>query len=142
VSQENVEVVRRGIHEFQAGLARGDPGAIFDSGFVAPDAEWITDPNPKTAVGLRPVYRGREGFVEFMGTWTEDFEWSIDLERLIDAGDDRVLAMFHQHATGKASGATVEMHMAVLHELENGRVIRMRNFLNPAEALEAAGLSE
>ena len=75
-----------------------------------------------------------------MGTWTEDFEWSIDLERLIDAGDDRVVAMFHQHATGKASGATVELHMALLYELENRRVIRMRNFLDRAEALEAVGL--
>ena len=139
MSQENVEIVRQGIDEFQAGLARGNPGVIFDSGIVAPDAEWIPAPNTP---GLRPVYRGREGFVEFMGTWTEDFEWSIDLERVIDAGDDRVVAMFHQHATGKGSGATVELHMALLYELENGRVIRMRNFLNPAEALEAAGLRE
>jgi len=77
-----------------------------------------------------------------MRTWTEDFEWSIDLERVIDAGNDRVVAMFHQHATGSASGATVELHMALLYELENGRVIRMRNFLDPAEALKAAGLSE
>jgi len=142
VSEDNVEIVRRGIDEFQAGLARGDPGVIFDSGIVAPDAEWIPDPNPGTAVGLRPVYRGREGFVEFMGTWTEDFDWSIELERLIDVGDDRVVAMFHQRATGKASGAAVELHMALIYELENGRVTRMRNFLNPAHALEAAGLSE
>ncbi len=139
MSQENVEIVRQGIDEFQAGLARGNPGVIFDSGIVAPDAEWIPAPNTP---GLRPVYRGREGFVEFMGTWTEDFEWSIDLERVIDAGDDRVVAMFHQHATGKGSGATVELHMALLYELENGRVIRMQNFLDPAEALEAAGLRE
>jgi ketosteroid isomerase-like protein len=139
MSKENVEIVRRGIDEFQAGLARGDPGVIFDSGIVAADAEWIPAPNTP---GLRPVYRGREGFVEFMRTWTEDFAWSIDLERVIDAGDDRVVAMFHQHATGKASGATVELHMALLYELENGRVIRMRNFLDPAEALEAAGLRE
>jgi ketosteroid isomerase-like protein len=139
MSQENVEIVRQGIDEFQAGLARGNPGVIFDSGIVAPDAEWIPAPNTP---GLRPVYRGREGFVEFMGTWTEDFEWSIDLERVIDAGDYRVVAMFHQHATGKGSGATVELHMALLYELENGRVIRMQNFLDPAEALEAAGLRE
>ncbi len=139
MSQENVEIVRQGIDEFQAGLARGNPGVIFDSGIVAPDAEWIPAPNTP---GLRPVYRGREGFVEFMGTWTEDFEWSIDLERVIDAGDDRVVAMFHQHATGKGSGATVELHMALLYELENGRVIRMQNFLDPAEALKAAGLRE
>src|SRR4051812_16308272 len=139
MSEENVEIVRRGIHEFQAGLARGDRDAIFDSEFFAPDAEWIPARNTP---GLRPVYRGREGFVEFMGTWTEDFEWSIDLERVIDAGDDRVVAMFHQHATGKASGAPVELHMALLYELENGRVVRMQNFRDPAEALEAAGLRE
>ncbi len=139
MSQENVEIVRRGIEEFRAGLARGDPGAVFDSGVLAPDAEWIPAPNTP---GLNPVYRGREGFVEFLRTWTEDFEWSIDLERVIDAGDDRVVAVFHQQATGKASGAPVELQMALLYELESGRVIRMRNFLDPAEALEAAGLRE
>ncbi len=77
-----------------------------------------------------------------MRIWTEDFEWSIDLERVIDAGGDRVVAVFHQRATGKASGAPVELHMALLYDLENGRVIRMRNFLDPDEALEAAGLQE
>jgi ketosteroid isomerase-like protein len=140
MSPENVEVVRRGFEEFQAGLARGDPGAVYDSGVLAPDAEWI--PDPKVPLGLQTIYRGREGFVEFMRTWTENWEWSIDLERLIDAGNDRVVAMFHQHATGHGSGATVDLHMALLYELENGRVIRMRNFIDPAEALEAAGLRE
>jgi hypothetical protein len=37
--------VRRGIEEFQAGSARGDPGAVFDSGIIAPDAEWIPPSN-------------------------------------------------------------------------------------------------
>ena len=97
MSQENVELVRRVIDEFQAGLARGEPGVVYDSEILAPDAEWI--PDPHAAAGLRPVYRGRQGFVEFMRTWTEDFDWSIELERVIDAGDDRVVAMFHQHAT-------------------------------------------
>jgi ketosteroid isomerase-like protein len=139
MSQENVEVVRKAIDGFQAGLARGDPGAVFDSGTIAPDAEWIPAPN---TLGVRPVYRGREGFIEFMGTWTEDFEWAIDVERVLDAGDHRVLALFHQHATGKRSGATVELHMGQLYELENGRVIRVRNFNDRADALEAAGLQE
>jgi hypothetical protein len=47
MSQENVEIVRRGIEELQAGSARGDPGAVFDSGIIASDAEWI--PPPKHA---------------------------------------------------------------------------------------------
>ena len=139
MSQENVEIVRRGFEEFRAGLASGDPGAMFDSGLLAPDFEWIVAPNTP---GLQPVYRGREGFVDFMRTWTEDFEWSIDLERVIDAGNDRVVAVFQQHAIGRASGTPVELHMALLYELENGLVIRARNFLDPSEALEAAGLRE
>ena len=139
MSQENVEVVRRGFEEFEAGLARGNYGVNFDSGSFAPDAEWIPDYAP----ALRSVYRGREGFVEFMRTWSEDFEdWSLRPERLIDAGDDRVLALVHQQATGKESGAQVELHMAFVFELKEGRVIRVRTFIDPAEAFEAAGLSE
>ena len=88
------------------------------------------------------MYRGREGFAEFMHTWTEDFEWSIDLERVIDAGNDRDVAVFQQRATGKASGVPVELQMAMLIDLESGRAIRMQNFLHPDEALKAAGLSE
>ena len=139
MSEENLEIVRRSFEVFQAGLARGDPGAGFDSGLVAPDAEWTVP--PRTA-GFGRVYRGREGFLEFMTTWTEDFDWSIELERVIDAGNDRVVAICHQRATGKSSGVPVELHMGLVYELRDGRIIRMRSFLDPKEALEAAGLSE
>jgi hypothetical protein len=56
------------------------------------------------------VWRGREGFVEFVRTWTEGFDnWSLQVERLIDAGGDRVLVLTHQSATGKASGVPVNL---------------------------------
>ena len=135
MSQENVEVVRRGFEQFQAGLARGDPAAFFESGVAAPDAEWIVPPG----LGMQSAYRGREGFLEFMRTWTEDFEWSIELEEVVDAGDDHVIALFHQRAIGRASGAPVELRMALLYTLRDGRVIRMQNFIDPAEAFKAAG---
>jgi ketosteroid isomerase-like protein len=139
MSRENVEIVRRVFEEFKAGLARGDPGTSFDSGLIAPDAEWVLPPGTP---GMREVYRGREGFLEFMSTWTEDFDWAIDLERLIDAGENRVVALFHQRATGKSSGVPVELHMGLVYEVRDGCVQRMTNYLDPAEALEAAGLSE
>jgi ketosteroid isomerase-like protein len=124
---------------FQVGLARGNLGVNFDSGAFAPDGEWI----PEYAPGLRSVYRGREGFVQFMRTWSEDFEdWSIRPEKLIDVGDDRVVALVHQRATGKASGVQVDLHMAFIFDLKEGRVIRVRTFIDPAEALKAVGMSE
>jgi ketosteroid isomerase-like protein len=125
--------------EFQAGMERGDPGALFDSEAVADDYEWITD----APLDGRSVWRGREGFVEFMRTWTEEFEdWSIQVEQWIDVGDDRVVALTHQSATGKGSGVPVELNLSQVYELEDGRIARVRNYLSQADALEAAGLSE
>ena len=99
MSQENVDVVRRGWEEFKAGMARGDPaGGAFGSGSFAPDCEWLP---PKEFPGPR-VYRGREGFAEFMRVWTEDFDqFTLRHERLIDAGDDHVVGLFHHTATGR-----------------------------------------
>jgi ketosteroid isomerase-like protein len=61
---------------------------------------------------------------------------------LIEAGDDRVVALVHQSATGKGSGAPVEWHQGQVWELKDGTAIRTVNYANPAEALEAAGLRE
>jgi ketosteroid isomerase-like protein len=139
MSQENVEIVRQVLDAFQEGLDRGDLGAAFDTARVAADAEWIPGrgfPGPRR-------YRGREGFIEFMRGWTEDFEgWSNQVERLIDAGNDRVVGVFRQSATGKESGVPVELRLATIYELEGGRIVRMRIYLDPTEALEAAGLRE
>jgi ketosteroid isomerase-like protein len=139
MSQENVEIVRQLFEEFQAGMEQGDPGAGFDSHAIADDHEWITS-NPFEG---RTVWRGREGFVEFIRTFTNEFEdWSVRAERWIDAGDNGVVALLHQWATGKGSGAAVEWQMGQVVELKDGRVVRTRNYPNHAEALEAAGLSE
>jgi ketosteroid isomerase-like protein len=142
MSEENVQVVQRMFEAFNAGWERGDPGAVFDSGIVADDLEFFPFPG---LPGHPRSYRGRDGFMAFMRTWTEDFEsWSVAYERLIEAPDDRVVALTFQSATGKSSGVPVELHFGIVFELEGkgGRVIRVRNFPEFAEALEAAGLSE
>ena len=140
MSEENVELVRRGWEAFKEGMERGDPaGGAWDSGVFAPDCEWMP---PKGFPGAA-VYRGREGFAEFMRAWTEDFDdFTLRLERLIDAGDDRVVGFFHHTAIGKGSGVPVEVHQGLVYELEGGRVIRCRNFADHASALKAAGLSD
>jgi ketosteroid isomerase-like protein len=138
MSEENVEVVRRLFEAFGEGMERGDPGAWFASNEVADDLEWIGIPG----VGLG-TYRGREEFVEFMRVWTDDFEdWAIDMEQVIDAGDDRVVTVFRQTARGVGSGVPVELVQGAVNELEGGRLIRVRHYASPKEAFKAAGLSE
>jgi ketosteroid isomerase-like protein len=115
MSQENVEIVRRLFDVFREGFERGDFVAGFDAELVSEDLEWIAVPG----VGLG-TYRGRQGFIEFMEVWTRDFEnWWIELDELIDAGEDRVVAIYRQSATGKASRVPmrgdVEASLAYFH---------------------------
>ena len=139
MSQENVEIAQRLWEKFQAGLERGDPGAWFDPEAVADDFEWIVS----TPLNGRSVWPGREGFVEFIRTWTEQFEdWSIWVERWIDAGEDRVVALTRQTATGKGSRVPVELSLGQVWEFEAGRLARAWAYLDHKDALEAAGLRE
>jgi ketosteroid isomerase-like protein len=93
-------------------------------------------PGPKS-------YRGRAGFVEFMRTWTEEFQdWWFEIDELIDAGEGRVVAFVRQGATGRGSGAQVELELCSCYELSGGKITRIRNYLTRAEALAAAGLTE
>ena len=136
MSQENVEIVRRLFETFQEGVKRGDYTAGFDAGLVDEDLEWIAIPG----LGLG-TYKGREGFVEFVELWVGEFEdWWLEVDQLIDAGDGRVVTIYRQTGIGKGSGASVELHAGAVNELRGRRVIRVRNFSSPAEALEAAGL--
>jgi ketosteroid isomerase-like protein len=81
--------------------------------------------------------------IKFMRTWTEDFEdWSFRVERLIDAGENRVVALTHQSGTGKGSRVPVDLHHGGVFELEDGRITRLRIYGTTKEALEAAGLEE
>jgi ketosteroid isomerase-like protein len=139
MSEDNVEIVRRALEILQKVAERGDPDAAFDPEVLAEDIEWIPTssfPGPKS-------YRGREGCIEYMRTWSEEFEsWSLEVERLIATPDGRVVALVHQRAIGKGSGAPVEMHLAAVYDLQGGRVIRIQNFINPADALGAVGVEE
>ena len=135
MSGEDLEVVQR---VFDAFLHVGF-GAGFDSGDLAADCEWIPAPEVPGA----HVIRGRDEFIEFMKTWTQDFEnWSTRYERLVALPDDRVLVLAYQSATGKASGVPVDLHFGQIWEFRDGTVIRIRNYIDENSALEAAGLRE
>ena len=66
----------------------------------------------------------------------------MELERLHDADDDRVVSLFRIHAVGAGSGVAVERGDAMLWTFRNGKLIRLDYFNDQDQALEAAGLQE
>jgi ketosteroid isomerase-like protein len=62
------------------------------------------------------------------------------LVEAVDVGDDRVLAVVHQSATGRTSGAAVELDFGIVYTLDQGRVVDRKDY-KLDDARKAAGLS-
>jgi ketosteroid isomerase-like protein len=87
----------------------------------------------------RPI---RDGARAFLADWVEAWEdWELEIEELLDAGD-KVVAIMHQHGRAKATGLPVDMDLAQVWTIRDGKEVRMEMYANPEEALEAAGLAE
>ena len=93
--------------------------------------------------GGATVFRGHEGVREYLRDLDEAFaEFQIaEISEIRDLGE-RVLAVGQLRGRGRDSGAEVESPVAYVVEFKNGRIIRMDDFFDPKEALEAAGLRE
>ena len=135
MSQENADVVRLLVARWNAG--EHAPDAIAD--YVAPSFELES---PFSTLAGEP-YRGFDGIEEWRREIDEQFsEWRIDLEDVREAGD-AVVAAGLVHGRGRASGIGVEFAAAVVaHFGGDGRIERMRIYLNTTEALKAVGLAE
>lgn len=131
MSQENVEIVKR---MWEAFLSE-DPGAGLS--FCHPDIEWDGTNLPDGTVA-----KGREAIVEHAMRWAATWEdWTMEPQRLIDAGGDQVVLIFRE--TGRSeSGLVMDERHAELYTIQGGKVVYRKGFSDPAEALAAVGLSE
>jgi uncharacterized protein len=132
MSQQNVEIVR----QVYAAWDRDDrePAlALFADDVVWTPAREDPDPEP---------HRGREGVRRFWRQWEELFDnIRIHAEELIEV-DDRVVSRLHVTGSGQGSGVDVDQRVYQVIELRGGAIVRVDEFYNRAEALEAAGLAE
>ena len=137
MSRENVEVVRE--------LVEAHRSDELESRIDANVALW--DPSCEytsvTAVVEPRTYRGHDGIRRYLGDLAERWaEWRTDVEEVIDAGPDTVLATIRFRAVGKHSGAPIDARLAVVFVLSDDKLLRGRTYPTREEALEAAGLSE
>ena len=135
MSQEDVETFRRGIEA----MNRRDVEALLPA--LDPGVEWHMTIQALIG-GEAAVYHGHEGVREYFRDMDEAFsDVHADYPDVRDLGD-RLLALGSFRVRGRESGAEVESQVGALVDMKEGRATRVLTFLDPREALEAAGLSE
>ena len=135
MSQENVEIAARWYEvatsktELLAGMSR-------TMAFCHPDVEWSAPEDGTT-------YRGREGVRRRLEEWLESFgDYRYEIQRIIDCGGDEVLVEGTEVGRGATSGAEVHSTDYELLTFRDGMIVRIREFYDETNALEAAGLRE
>jgi ketosteroid isomerase-like protein len=80
--------------------------------------------------------------MRFVAELTEDFEEvRFEIEETRDAGE-QVVGIGRFRARGRASGVDLNVPLGVFTRVRRGKIVYTRFFSEPADALEAAGLSE
>jgi ketosteroid isomerase-like protein len=132
MSQENAEIALAAVDAWN----RGDREAwlaLWDE-----EAEFY----PLRAQLEGESYSGHEGLERFLAEMTEDFEEvRFEIEETRDAGE-QVVGIGRFRARGRASGVDLNVPLGVFTRMRRGKIVYTRLFSEPADALEAAGLSE
>ena len=134
MSQENVEIVRAAFEALERGgfdeaLAYVDPGVEFEP--------------PDEALERPSSFKGHEALRERWRNLMEPFE-GLRLEpvEFIDVDDETVIIVFRMRVRGKASEVPVEAEPAYVLAIRDGKIMRLRAYLQKDQALKAAGLRE
>lgn len=124
--RENVELIREVYATYDSG---GDVTQFLDPGIVWNPVE----EEPSTGI---------EAVLSYIDRWTGEWDdYEQDVESLLDAGDS-VVATIHFRGRGKASGIEADARLYEVWTVRQGRVVRMDEYGERAEALEAVGLPE
>jgi ketosteroid isomerase-like protein len=134
MSQENVETVQRAVAAWNA----DDLDACLAE--LDPDVEWHPSIEPGLE-GTATTYRGHDGarraWREYRGE-----AWDRLTSRPQEVRDlgESVLLLGQMDLTARTTGIEISQELGELFEFREGKIVRVRDFLTHAEALEAAGL--
>ena len=128
MSQENVEIIRRGYEHFRAsGEVRAHPDFVWD----------VT----KLGWPGQQIYSGAAGANQFNAEWAEAWDdWELEVEDFVDAGD-YVVTIVNQRGRSKTTQIPVDMRFAQVWSFRDGQAIRMEMYASVDEALAEVGLS-
>ncbi len=132
MSQENVDFVRDGYARFNAGERTAELW------FWHPDAEYHASREDPDAA----VHRGIDAIRKQFATWVEAYP-DLKIEILeAESNGDVVFLWVRFIGHGAASGIPLEMELAHVYTLRDGKAARVVEYTDRKEARKAAGLPE
>ena len=135
---KNVELVGNSLNawiEVDEGLA--EPGQMAE--FFTPDVTFAIEGDSPNSGELH----GLDEFLKWRADWIASFDdWWYRPVKILDAGANRVVALFSQRGKLRGTDSWTEMDYGIVYYLEAGLITGGKMYLTPEGALEAAGLSE
>ena len=124
MSQENIEVVRRFLLlEVEEALTYADPDIVWN-----PAEESAT--------------QGHDAVRASLVRWKSEWDRYEMLPEEFEETGDRVVVAVSFRARGRARGIEVDARLYDVYTLRDGKIIRMDQFTQRSEALQAAGLQD
>jgi ketosteroid isomerase-like protein len=86
-----------------------------------------------------PIH-GHAALIRWIERWLEAWEdtWE-ETDEIVESGDTVVVSTW-VYGRGRISGMEISQRLTDVFELREGKVLRITEYLDPREALEAAGL--
>jgi ketosteroid isomerase-like protein len=132
ISRENAAIVRSVYAAFN-GLASSSGAESYVTTHFHPDCEY-------EPVEEASAVRGHGEITSWVERWFEAWEDAWDEIIEVIASGRMVVAAIRVHGRGRKSGMEISQKLFDVHELRDGKVVRIREYLTREQALEAAGL--
>ncbi len=117
-----------------SGLAQGGDTAAYVTEHFHHDCEY-------SPVEEANTIRGHDALTRWIKRWLDAWEDAWDeIDEIVGSGE-HVLAAIRVHGRGRRSGMEISQRLFDVFEICDGRVLRIREYLDRDQALEAAGLS-
>ena len=119
MSQENVEIVRRFLNvDVDEALTYADPGIVW---------------NPVEELPTQGHDAVRASLAHWKAEWDD---YKLMPGEFVDMGD-RVVVTVHLRGRGRGSGVEIDARFYDVYTLRDGKIVRMDQFTERSEALEA-----
>jgi ketosteroid isomerase-like protein len=132
IPRENAAIVRSMYAAFN-GLAHTGGVDSYVQTHFHPDCEY--EPVEEAA-----AIRGHGALTSWVHRWFEAWDDAWDEIIEVIASGRMVVTAIRVHGRGRKSGMEISQKLFDVHELRDGRVVRIREYLTREQALEAAGL--